>query len=421
MREQRELARIDALRIPPAWQAVHIAVNEGRRSRRGASTPRGGSSTAITSARSGAAGLRSPQGPRARRDLPLIRASPHRDFRRDDVCRQHVLAGIVRLISEGFFRPRERAVREGEPKVRHPDAPEDARPHRRAAAPLRVPRQARDATGRPRSMRSGRRSSFLSSSLRADGCSGTARGRVARPRARDVNPYLRERWESVHCKDFRPGAGHCGPPTSSRSWRRRTPSERQAERGDGRADGRRRAREHARRLSEVYVHPIVIARYLDAGDTIARGLARAAPKQAVARTTPRSAHCCGSSTATFPAPAEAAPKRLEPAVQRSRHRPAGGYVRHDRHRVGALVTRRRRGPDHRSAELPARLVSATCAHSTTCATPWPARCAAPQRSGSQARWGSSRRCAKVARETSDTPRAHAERIRPTRPTAVNLP
>jgi DNA topoisomerase-1 len=38
------------------------------------------------------------------RDLPRIRESLYRDFCRTDFCRERVLAAVVRLISDGFFR-----------------------------------------------------------------------------------------------------------------------------------------------------------------------------------------------------------------------------------------------------------------------------------------------------------------------------
>lgn len=104
-RNARVLARIDALRIPPAWGDVHIAVNakaavqawgmdvKGRKQYRyhGSAVARGDTRKHYRVRR-------------LARDLPRIRAKLHEDFKRDDLSKERVAAAAVRLLSDGFFR-----------------------------------------------------------------------------------------------------------------------------------------------------------------------------------------------------------------------------------------------------------------------------------------------------------------------------
>ena len=99
------LARIDALRIPPAWRDVHIAVNaraaiqawgfdaRGRKQYRyHPNAVRQGELRKYFRVRQMA------------RDLPTIRRKVHLDCRCSSPTREKVAAAVVRLISEGFFR-----------------------------------------------------------------------------------------------------------------------------------------------------------------------------------------------------------------------------------------------------------------------------------------------------------------------------
>ncbi len=99
------LQRIDALRIPPAWRDVHIAP--------GARTPvqvwgfdaRGRKQYRYHQRAVEKGELRKYYRVRQMaRDLPAIRAAVQRDFRRKGLSKERVCAGLVRLISHGFFR-----------------------------------------------------------------------------------------------------------------------------------------------------------------------------------------------------------------------------------------------------------------------------------------------------------------------------
>lgn len=105
IRDRRTLDRIAALRIPPGWRDVHIAVSprsaiqafgwdvKGRRQYR-------------YHERSVELGERRKhyRVRRLARDLPRLRERLAADFRRADWSRSHVAAIAVRLLSEGFFR-----------------------------------------------------------------------------------------------------------------------------------------------------------------------------------------------------------------------------------------------------------------------------------------------------------------------------
>lgn len=105
VKNKAELERIDSLRIPPAWRDVHIAAS---------------SRTAIQAWGLDARGRKQYRyHPRAvekgqmrkyyrvremARDLPRIRTRLNKDFRKRGLSREKVCAGILLLISDGFFR-----------------------------------------------------------------------------------------------------------------------------------------------------------------------------------------------------------------------------------------------------------------------------------------------------------------------------
>ena len=103
--DKAQLERMDALRIPPAWRDVHVSTD-----------PRGAIQVWGFDARGRKQYKYHPRAVekgelrkyyRVRqmaRDLPMLRARIQRDFRRKGFSKEKVCAGIVGLISRGFFR-----------------------------------------------------------------------------------------------------------------------------------------------------------------------------------------------------------------------------------------------------------------------------------------------------------------------------
>jgi len=105
VRDEKLLERIDALRIPPAWEEVHIAVNprvpiqvwgfdaRGRKQYRyhPRAVQKGELRKFYRVAQMG-------------HDLPRLRKKFHADLRRKDYSLERVAAGIVLLIGEAFIR-----------------------------------------------------------------------------------------------------------------------------------------------------------------------------------------------------------------------------------------------------------------------------------------------------------------------------
>lgn len=105
VRDEKTVARIGRLRIPPAWQRVRIA--------RADSSPL----QAVGVDKKGRTQyLYHPRFRQQREEakfrhvvefgdaLPRLRSRIRADLKRDDLSREHVLASIVRLIDQGFFR-----------------------------------------------------------------------------------------------------------------------------------------------------------------------------------------------------------------------------------------------------------------------------------------------------------------------------
>src|SRR6266566_1831304 len=103
--DKAQLDRMDALRIPPAWRDVHVSTD-----------PRGAIQVWGFDARGRKQYKYHPRAVekgelrkyyRVRqmaRDLPMLRARIQRDFRKKGFSKEKVCAGIVGLISRGFFR-----------------------------------------------------------------------------------------------------------------------------------------------------------------------------------------------------------------------------------------------------------------------------------------------------------------------------
>ncbi len=99
------LDRIDKLRIPPAWRDVHVSTNPRAAIQVWGFDTRGRKQYKYHSRAVEKGELRKYYRVRQMaRDLPTLRARIMRDFRKRGLSKEKVCAGIVRLISNGFFR-----------------------------------------------------------------------------------------------------------------------------------------------------------------------------------------------------------------------------------------------------------------------------------------------------------------------------
>lgn len=100
-----DLERIDSLRIPPAWRDVHISTNPRAAIQVWGFDARGRKQYKYHPRAVEKGELRKYYRVRQMaRDLPTLRARIQRDFRRRELTKDKVCAGIVRLIAHGFFR-----------------------------------------------------------------------------------------------------------------------------------------------------------------------------------------------------------------------------------------------------------------------------------------------------------------------------
>jgi DNA topoisomerase-1 len=105
LRDADELERIDKLRIPPAWRDVHIAANPRSAIQVWGFDVRGRKQYRYHRRAVEKGELRKHYRVRQMaRDLPLLRSRIDKDFRRSDLSRERVCAGIIRIISDTFFR-----------------------------------------------------------------------------------------------------------------------------------------------------------------------------------------------------------------------------------------------------------------------------------------------------------------------------
>jgi DNA topoisomerase-1 len=268
------VARIGALRIPPAWRDVHVATSARAAVQAWGFDAKGRKQYRYHARAVERGELRKHYRVREMaRDLPVIRTAVRRDLDGGGLSRAHVTAGVVRLIGEGFFRVgseryakenktfgittlRKSHVRvEGESIVFSYVGKRSIK-QRQVVVDRELARFVRallDSPG-PRLFRyrdEGRRWNDLT--------------------ARDVNEYLHELVGVPYtAKDFRTWGGtlrlatvlaDMGPPASAREANRNVVTAIRlvaAELGNTPTICRK-----------SYVHPIVIARYLDAGETIA--------------------------------------------------------------------------------------------------------------------------------------------------------
>jgi DNA topoisomerase-1 len=98
-------ARIEALRIPPAWTDVHVAPSPSAAVQAWGFDAKGRKQYRYHDRAVERGQLRKYyRVRRLARDLPDIRVALDRDLAARSLDRRHVAAGVVRLISEGFFR-----------------------------------------------------------------------------------------------------------------------------------------------------------------------------------------------------------------------------------------------------------------------------------------------------------------------------
>ena len=103
--DRAQLERINTLRIPPAWRDVHISTDPKAAIQVWGFDSRGRKQYKYHRRAVEKGELRKYYRVRQMaRDLPALRAKIMRDFRRKGLSKEKVCAGIVRLISQGFFR-----------------------------------------------------------------------------------------------------------------------------------------------------------------------------------------------------------------------------------------------------------------------------------------------------------------------------
>lgn len=266
------LRRIAGLRVPPAWRDVHIAAGPRAAIQAWGYDARGRKQYRYHDRAVERGQLRKYH--RVRRlahDLPRLREALDRDFRLPGMPEQRVAAAVVRLISQGFFRVgSERYAQENRTfgittlRTRHVEVHDDqvvfAYVGKKGIHQRQVVVDAHLAA-------------FVNEVLRTPGrrlFRYQADGRWHDLTARDVNAYLRDCLGVRYtAKDFRTWGGtlraatvlaELGPAESEKQARANVLTAVRlvaAELGNTPAICR-----------QSYVHPIVVARYLDAGEVI---------------------------------------------------------------------------------------------------------------------------------------------------------
>lgn len=274
VRDARTLARIESMHIPPAWRDVHIAASARAMLQAWGVDARGRKqyryherAVEVREAR------KYHRVRRLARDLPRIRSSLHRDMLRAESERDRVAAAVVRLISKGFFRVgSERYVREN-----HTYGLVTLR-----KTHVRVERDVIHFTYRGKGRKDQHHvvvdpalAQFVRRLLRTPGRRlfryRTAEGEWSDLTRREVNEYIQRRMSAHYtAKDFRTWGGtvrvatvlaDLGPAASANEAKKNVVLAVRltaAELGNTPAICR-----------ASYVHPIVLARYLDEGETIA--------------------------------------------------------------------------------------------------------------------------------------------------------
>jgi DNA topoisomerase-1 len=274
VRDRRTLARIDALRVPPAWRDVQIAASATSSIQAWGFDARGRRQYRYHARAAEKGQLRKYYRVRAMgHELPRIRRSVRAASQGRALDRETVAAIVVRLIGEGFFRPgSDEATRENSTfgittmRKSHVELNGDCLVFRYVAKGRKRLRQCVVNRELARAVRR-----LLATPgprlFRYRHADGSWRHLAAR----DVNVYLRRTLALRYsAKDFRTWGGtlraaivlaELGPPQSP-------------------TDAKRRVAQAMRLVSadlgntpticrKSYVHPIVVARYVDGGETIA--------------------------------------------------------------------------------------------------------------------------------------------------------
>ncbi|HEU4563124.1 MAG TPA: hypothetical protein VFS05_00690 [Gemmatimonadaceae bacterium] len=280
VRDRRTLHRIDALRVPPAWRDVHIAASPGAAVQAWGMDAKGRKQYRYH-ARSVERGDRRKyyRVRQMARDLPRIRQALLRDFRRREMTRERVAAGVVRLLNVGFFRV-------GSDRYARENRTFGLTTLRKGHVRVEGDRITFEYTGKLgvrqwKVIADAALARFVRELQRTPGLRlfryRTPEGEWADLTARDVNDYVREiTGRRYTAKDFRTWGGtlrfatvlaELGVPESETARKRTVALAVRlvaAELGNTPAICRK-----------SYVHPIVIARFLDAGETIAPERGRA--------------------------------------------------------------------------------------------------------------------------------------------------
>jgi len=279
MRDRRTLARIDALRIPPAWRDVHVAASPRTSIQAWGFDARGRKQYRYHTRAVERRDLRKYYRMRQlAKSLPRVREALCADAARGTLDRMTVSATVLRLISESFCRVGgERYAREngtyGITTLRKSHVSIEGECVVLSYLGKGNKKQRQVVVGRELARLVARQSRAPGSRLFRY---RTAEGAWRDLTARDVNNYVHERFGPQYsAKDFRTWGGTLRAATVL------------AELGPARNE--REAKKNvavAMRLvsSELgntpticrksYVHPIVVARYVDDGDTIALPRAR---------------------------------------------------------------------------------------------------------------------------------------------------
>jgi DNA topoisomerase-1 len=274
VRDRRTLARIDALRVPPAWRDVHIAASATAAIQAWGFDARGRRQYRYHARAAEQGQLRKYYRVRAMgHELPRIRRSVRAASQSRALDRATVAAIVVRLIGEGFFRPgSDEATRENSTfgiktmRKSHVELNGDCLVFRYVAKGRKRLRQCVVNRELARAVRR-----LLVTPGPRLFRYRQANGSWRHLAARDVNDYLRRTLALRYsAKDFRTWGGtlraaivlaELGPPQSP-------------------TDAKRRVAQAMRLVAadlgntpticrKSYVHPIVVARYVDDGETIA--------------------------------------------------------------------------------------------------------------------------------------------------------